>query len=566
MVSSLQFPPPSFKFRSSDASVKPWSPPPSSSRIRIRKRFPSLVLSSEKSAALSWEESSTDEFGGWFVQPEVGDRKGTSKFVVAGVGTSMAILIGVLGYYSFSKEGSNFRLVAHFHSLRERFMSSESKEIPVEVKESTALEDTQFSETGVVDKPELRSDELKTNMNRMSGLDQRKRIIVPVAADPVQQEALYVLKKLKIIENDVNADELCTRREYARWLAKANSMLERSPKHRIAPTILIADSMITAFDDVSVSDPDFWCIQALGESGITVSKLSNVNSSYIVENSDAQGRFDFLPESFISRFDLVNWKAMLEYPFTSEVKEKMLREKVGLFDLSTSHLDSSPHLLMDLMAGDRSITRRVFGNIRRLQPQKPVTKAQAAVALTSGRMVGAISAELARLEAENQSRLAEMEEIRFEIIQRGEIQKLWEEMLKIEREHRIEVERDFQIALLDLEEEREAQNESRDEYMKQKAALDYQQQLLHSLREEVDVMYLKLASERAHLLAEQPSLEKLLTEARAQQDAIVKAKSILEAEREALRMLRYQVEEEGRKAQARAKILEKAVLRWKWSS
>lgn len=282
------------------------------------------MLSSEKSVVLSWEESSADEFGGWFVsETEVEDRKGASKFVLAGVGTSMAIVVGVLGYYSFSKKGSNFRFVAPFHSLREPFRLSESKDIAVEVKESTALEDTQFSETGVSDKPEMRSDELKTSMNRLSGLDQNKRIIVPVAADSVQQEALYVLKKLKIIENDANADELCTRREYARWLVRANSMLERNPKHRISPMILIAGSTITAFDDVGVSDPDFWCIQALGESGITISRLSNVNSSrYIVEKSDAQGRFDFLPESFISRFDVINWKAMLEYHFTSEVKEK----------------------------------------------------------------------------------------------------------------------------------------------------------------------------------------------------------------------------------------------------
>ncbi|KAJ6829681.1 uncharacterized protein M6B38_356625 [Iris pallida] len=58
-----------------------------------------------------------------------------------------------------------------------------------------------------------------------------------------------------------------------------------------------------------------------------------------------------------------------------------------------------------------------------------------------------------------------MEEIRFEITERSDTEAL-EEKLKIEREHGIEVERDFQIALLDLEEEREAQNESRDEYMK----------------------------------------------------------------------------------------------------
>lgn len=32
---------------------------------------------------------------------------------------------------------------------------------------------------------------------------------------------------MQIIEEDVNADELCTRREYARWLVRINSLLER---------------------------------------------------------------------------------------------------------------------------------------------------------------------------------------------------------------------------------------------------------------------------------------------------------------------------------------------------
>lgn len=234
--------------------------------------------------------------------------------------------------------------------------------------------------------------------------------------------------------------------------------------------------------------------------------------------------------------------------------------------MSSSSLDLSPQLSMDLVAGDRSITRRVFGNIRRLQPQKPVTKAQAAVAVTSGRMGGAISAELARLEAENQSRLADIEEIRSEITRRGEIQRIWEEKLKIERERGSEVERDFQIALLELEEEKTAREESLVDHMKQKAALDYQQLLLHSLREEVDVMYHKLANERANVLAEQPYLEKLSAEVRAQQEAIIEAKSILEAEKEALRVLRYWVEEEARKAQARGNILKQAAHRWKWDS
>lgn len=94
---------------------------------------------------------------------------------------------------------------------------------------------------------------------------------------------------------------------------------------------------------------------------------------------------------------------MLEYPFSSEVKEKvkmifgtyclnclsqlhfgfflsffvvllyagflksdlfavqMLRTNVGILDVSASSLDTSSQLLMDLVSGDKSIVRRVFG-------------------------------------------------------------------------------------------------------------------------------------------------------------------------------------------------------------
>jgi hypothetical protein len=45
--------------------------------------------------------------------------------------------------------------------------------------------------------------------------------------DAAQQEAIAVLKKLKIYEDDIVADELCTKREYARWLVRSNSLLER---------------------------------------------------------------------------------------------------------------------------------------------------------------------------------------------------------------------------------------------------------------------------------------------------------------------------------------------------
>ncbi|ONK79821.1 uncharacterized protein A4U43_C01F10470 [Asparagus officinalis] len=338
--------------------------PPSSSRITKHRQFCPLISSQRSNLEVSWiqtEGSSSDEFGGWFVRrkPEIEARSGGQKFVFVGIGASMAVVIAAFACFSFSKKGFKFRFDAPLRRFHQLLTPSESRRTPIEFKESTALEVDHASETEFNDTSAIGSDVLKSEME--SDLGGIKRIIVPLAADPLQQEALDVLKKLKIIENDASADELCTRREYARWFVKANYMLERNSKYKIVPIMLVTGSTATAFDDVSSNDPDFWCIQALGEAGVVLSKLSAVDSSLSnVGSSGGREVFNFYPESFISRFDLINWKVMVEYPFTSEVKEEMLRMKVGLLDLSASGLDGSPQLLMDLMAGDKSTLRRVF--------------------------------------------------------------------------------------------------------------------------------------------------------------------------------------------------------------
>ena len=88
-----------------------------------------------------------------------------------------------------------------------------------------------------------------------------------------------------------------------------------------------------------------------------------------------------------------------------------------------------------------------------------------------------IKSEISGLEAENQSRLAEMEEIRSEWIRSGEIQSTWEERLNKEKERGYEAERDSQLVLFEVEKEKMVRNEGLAEYM-EKTALDYQQQLL----------------------------------------------------------------------------------------
>lgn len=178
------------------------------------------------------------------------------------------------------------------------------------------------------------------------------------------------------------------------------------------------------------------------------------------------------------------------------------------------------------------------GQSKRLQPNKPSTKAQAAVALTSGRMTEAISTEIARLEAESSARQAQMEDIRSEFLDRGDIQRFWDEKLIEEKTHGFEVEKVYFAAVSDLEQEKIVQEKIFAEYLKEKAAMDCQRQLVLSLKEEVAEMSEKLASERTMYISEQHNLQDMFSELQTKQEGLLDTKSILEAEKEALRILR----------------------------
>jgi hypothetical protein len=63
--------------------------------------------------------------------------------------------------------------------------------------------------------------------------------------------------------------------------------------------------------------------KALGESGIVSSKLSNFLGTSTSGSSSDSGNSNFLPNSYLSRFDLVNWKALVEHPFATELDQKV---------------------------------------------------------------------------------------------------------------------------------------------------------------------------------------------------------------------------------------------------
>lgn len=221
---------------------------------------------------------------------------------------------------------------------------------------------------------------------------------------------------------------------------------------------------------------------------------------------------------------------------------------------------------MDMLANDKSIMRKVFGQVKRFQPGKPCTKAQAAVALTCGRIAESIRREFSKLEAENSSKEFAMKEIKSEILERGEIQRFWEKKLEDENRRFLEVEAAYLEALKDLEHVKIDQGNAVAAYLKEKAALDCQKQLLSSLKEEVHEMNQKLASERADYVDEQDKIRSIVRDLEVKYEKVVDSKSILEAELEALRILRSWIEDEAKKGQARTKVLEEVGRRWKWGS
>ncbi|CAM0912093.1 unnamed protein product [Alopecurus aequalis] len=504
------------------------TPPPPRPRHHA-PLLPQLRRRAVAKVAASWAPAgggnSDDGVGGWWLpeQPVEHRRAGFGRALVVGLGASAAIALAGITWCSPSSRKCLEQLVgAPLHYVQEKLPITESTEI--------------------------RED------------DASVRESVPV--DPVHEEALSILKKLQIIEKDANSSEFCTRREFARWFIKLCSKLERERTHRIMPNVITSCSVESAFDDVNFDDPDFLYIQSLGESGIVPSKLSSFVGTSTSGSQSGNRNSNFLPESYLSQFDLVNWKVLLEYPLASESNQKMLSKNVHTLDLS-AWPDVSASILTDLFGHNHSIASKVFGNTRRLQHHKPVTKAQAAAALTSGRMEEVIHDELNRLEAENQSRLSVIGEIMEELTNRGDIKQYWEGKIKKEKDRELEVDKHLQGVLHELANERTDREKEIAVLLKERNALECHNQELVCLRSEVDGMYDRLATESLEVMADEQNLEKLSSDMSSKHQAVTEAKSYLEAEKEALTMLRSWVEQEAERVHERAEVLEKAVRRWR---
>ncbi|XP_031281082.1 uncharacterized protein LOC116139556 isoform X1 [Pistacia vera] len=383
------------------------------------------------------------------------------------------------------------------------------------------------------------------------------KVLVPAVVDQVQGQALAALQVLKVIEADAQPTDLCTRREYARWLVSASSVLSRNTVSKVYPAMYIDNVSELAFDDITPKDPDFSSIQGLAEAGLISSKLSQRD----LFNEDP-GPLCFSPESALSRQDLVSWKMALEKRQLPEADRKILHQLSGFIDIDKINPDAWPALIADLSAGEQGIMALAFGCTRLFQPNKPVTKAQAAVAIATGEASDIVSDELARIEAESAAENAVSAHNALIAEVEKDINASFEKELSMERDKIDAVEKMAEEARQELERLKAEREGNRIALMKEHAAIESEMEILSKLRREVEEQLESLMSNKVEISYEKERISKLRIEAENENQEIARLQYELEVERKALSMARSWAEDEAKRAREQAKALEEARDRW----
>ncbi|KAI3784011.1 hypothetical protein L1987_43102 [Smallanthus sonchifolius] len=385
------------------------------------------------------------------------------------------------------------------------------------------------------------------------------KVLVPAVVDQVQGQALAALQVLKVIEGDVQPGDLCTRREYARWLVSASSALSRNTLSKVYPAMYIENVTELAFDDITPEDPDFSTIQGLAEAGLIASKLSQRDMN--ISNQD-DSPLHFCPDSPLSRQDLVSWKMSLEKRLLPVADRTILQQLSGFIDVDKINPDAWPALIADLSAGENGIVSLAFGYTRLFLPDKPVTKAQAAIALAAGEASDIVSEELARIEAESMAEKAVAAHTALVDQVQKDINTCYENDLLLEREKITALEKLAEETRQELDRLKAEQEEQNIKIMKERAAVDSQMEVLSKLRRETEEELQAIMSNKVEISYEKERINKLRTDAEIENQEIIRLQYELEVERKALAMARSWAEDEAKRAREQAKVLEDARSQW----
>lgn len=179
------------------------------------------------------------------------------------------------------------------------------------------------------------------------------------------QPWLKDLNKLGTIEPKIRQEfqpnTLIARREYARWLFKTNNRLyQKQPSRQIRPA---QPTDNPSFNDIPKNHPDFAIVQGLANAGLITGDR-------------------FRPNDPLLREELVQWKIPLDIrqPLPSANVEN-IEQLWGFQDSDRISDNALRSIFADGQLGDLANIRRSFGFTTILQPQKPVTRAEAAASL-----------------------------------------------------------------------------------------------------------------------------------------------------------------------------------------
>ncbi|XP_068639920.1 uncharacterized protein [Aristolochia californica] len=505
----------------------------------------------------SWasSEKAADSFSGWLDKDD-DDSMRMGKFGgIVGAGLAAMFLVAGVAFASVSlKQRSNSGLKLQMEPL-----TSQQEELVVPEGLNGNLDKLKNESKAVLpDEGNLQNDciaESKEALQVPPG-----KVVVPAVIDNVQGQALAALQVLKVIEADVQPGDLCTRREYARWLVSASSILSRNSTSKVYPAMYIENISEVAFDDVAPEDPDFPSIQGLAEAGLISSKLSK---KYMNNSSDGdQGPFLFSPESPLSRQDLVSWKIALEKKHLPQIDKQILCNCSGFLDIDRINPDAWPALVADITAGEQGIIPLAFGYTRLFQPEKPVTKAQAAIALATGDSTDVVGEELARIEAEAMAETAVAAHTTLVAQVERDINANFEKELAMERKKIEMMGKLAEEARQESSRLRAEREEQKNAVTRSRASVESEIEVLSRLRCELEEQLESLMYSKAEVVAEKERINKLRKEGESENKVIAQLQYELEVERKALSMARAWAEDEARRAREQAKALEEARGRW----
>ena len=183
------------------------------------------------------------------------------------------------------------------------------------------------------------------------------------------EKEIQQLTKLGVIETTSNQFQPSTpisRGEFVAWLVKTYNELHENP-------IRLPETSVSAFPDVLASSPHFIYIQAAYDAG------------FLAGFSDG----NFRPDEALTREQAIAIKAPLETTGTgkdsrsSDQLRTFMQNTKGFQDAAAMSDEFIPYLAFDFgnAAGGRNF-QRVYGTTTIYAPQKPVTRAEAAVLLS----------------------------------------------------------------------------------------------------------------------------------------------------------------------------------------